>query len=150
MMLLVTGSFAEEEATISIVRVHPDSRDLLEKSGGSVPDGLAEGYRILFLRNTGHGNGRDPRENGYLTSRVPVLFQKDFTEIREFQTPFGAIGVVVSLTDEAIGKLTESFSENEHQSLGLLIDDNWLFLPSRMKPTRGSAGVVVPVAFLPR
>lgn len=127
-VLLIMGSSAQIEATISIVRVHPDSRELVKESGGAVPDEMAEEYRILFLCNSKHGNNKEAQENGYLASRVPVICQADMTGMREFQTPFGSIGVVVSLTGEAMKKLAESYSESEHQSLGLLIDENWLFL----------------------
>jgi len=128
MALLVVGSEAQEEATISMVRVHPNSRELLEKSGGTVPDEMAEEYWIFAIRNSGHGKNNNARENKYLTSRFSVLFQTDLTEIREVATSFGSIGVVVSLSGDAQRKLTKSFAEKELQSLGLLIDDNWFFL----------------------
>jgi len=128
------------EPELIVAAVHPNSRSLLEQSGGTMPEHLTKTYRILFLHNTGEEKGDDPLRNGYLVLREPVLHQADFEKFFKASTMESGIDQIhITLKTDALKYLESIKKLTPVHNLALVVDNGWIFLIAGTQVRNGDA-----------
>jgi len=131
------------EPSFSIAVVHPESRSILAKNEGKVPEGLREGYRLLFELNSGTDEEKIPLENGLLVSKTSLLDEKDFIGHEHFSTAFGNLIGVLHLRLEPRDKLLEFLHGKSKVEVALVIDNDWVFCTTGIENISPERGYVV-------
>jgi len=126
------------EPDLTVAALHPDSRLLLEQSGGKMPVQLAKDYRILFLHNTGVAKGDDPLKNGYLVLLYPVFRQTDFEKFSKDDSD----QIHIVLRTDALKQYEPIKNLTPPHKLALIVDDSWIFLVSEPRDVNVDAKIL--------